>query len=178
MTTDVRRHIVHVSELIPDWHVIDASGKILGRLSTEIATLLQGKHKPNYTPYLKSGDFVVVINSAKIKVSPKKQEKKIYYRHTLHPGGLKQRTLEEMLEKYPNRVIEHSVKGMLPKSRLGRQLIKRLKVYAGDSHPHEAQVTGSARAQIEPTKQESPPKKITTQKRSRRSKTAEKQEEA
>ena len=150
MAISTKSYNVRASELIPEWHVIDASYKILGRLSTEIAILLQGKHKPLYTPYLKSGDFVIVINAAKIRTSGNKPEQKIYYRHTSYPGGLKERKLSVMLDKFPTRVIEHSVKGMLPKSKLGRQLMKRLKVYAGDSHPHQAQVTGSLKAK-EPT---------------------------
>ena len=149
MTTDVKPHIVKASEMQPTWHVIDAAGKSLGRLSTEIAIILQGKHKPSYAPYLKSGDFVIVINSAKVSVNPRQREKKVYYWHTSYPGGLRQRSLEDMLRRNPNRVIEYAVKGMLPKSRLGRQMLKRLRVYRSESHPHQAQVTVRSREQQE-----------------------------
>jgi large subunit ribosomal protein L13 len=124
------------------WHVIDASGKTLGRLATQIANLLMGKHKPMYVSYLDTGDYVIVLNAAKIRVTGEKAKQKTYYRHSGYPGGLRAETLEEMLAAHPTRVIEHAVKGMLPHNRLGRAMFKKLKVYVGDSHPHQAQVAG------------------------------------
>ncbi|MBS21461.1 MAG: 50S ribosomal protein L13 [Chloroflexi bacterium] len=128
------------SELKPDWHVVDAEGKTLGRISSEIAVLLQGKHKPGYVPYLNTGDFVVVVNAEKVHVTGKKIEQKKYYRHSGYHGGLKETNLEQMLDKHPDRVIKQSVKGMLPKNVPGRRMLGRLKVYAGSDHPHQAQV--------------------------------------
>jgi len=122
------------------WHVIDASGKILGKLATQVANLLMGKHKPTFVPYLDTGDFVIVLNATKVKVTGKKPKQKTYYRHSLYPGGLKAETYEEMMAAHPTRIIEHAVRGMLPHNRLGRAMFKKLKVYAGDSHPHQAQV--------------------------------------
>lgn len=121
------------------WHVIDASDKTLGRLATVVATLLQGKHKPIYTQSIDTGDYVVVTNAKKIKVTGKKMEDKFYRRHTGYIGGLKEIKLADQLEKRPEFVIEHAVKGMMPKGRLGRQMLKKLKVYADEKHPHEAQ---------------------------------------
>jgi len=121
------------------WHVIDASDKILGRFSTQIACLLMGKHKPMFTPNQDTGDFVVVINAGKVRVSGNKAKQKLYYRHSGYPGGLKSISLEKMMQKNPTRVIEHAVKGMLPHTRLGAGMMKRLRVYAGDTHPHLAQ---------------------------------------
>jgi large subunit ribosomal protein L13 len=124
------------------WHVIDASGKTLGKLATQVANLLMGKHKPTFVPYLDAGDFVIVLNATKIRVTGKKPKQKTYYRHSGYPGGIKAETYEEMMAAHPTRVIEHAVKGMLPHNRLGRAMFKKLKVYAGDSHPHQAQVAG------------------------------------
>ena len=132
---------VTASDLDPAWHVVDADGRTLGRVSSEIAVLLQGKHKPTWTPNLVSGDYVVVVNAEKVHVTGNKLEQKRYYRHSGYHGGLTERKLSAMLEKTPERVIKQAVKGMLPKSKLGRRMFSRLKVYAGDSHPHEAQVT-------------------------------------
>jgi large subunit ribosomal protein L13 len=123
------------------WHVIDASGQTLGKLATRVATLLMGKHKPSYVPYLDVGDFVIVLNATKIKVTGKKPKQKTYYRHSGYPGGIKAETYEELMTSHPTRIIEHAVKGMLPHNRLGRAMFKKLKVYTGDSHPHQAQVT-------------------------------------
>ena len=128
------------SELKPDWHVVDADGKTLGRISSEIAILLQGKHKPGYVPYLNTGDYVVVVNAKKIHVTGKKIEQKKYYRHSGYHGGLKETNLQQMLDKHPDRVIKQSVKGMLPKNIPGRRMLGRLKVYEGSEHPHQAQV--------------------------------------
>jgi len=124
------------------WHVIDASGKTLGRLSTQIASLLIGKHKPTYVPHLDTGDYVIVLNAAKVRVTGKKTKQKVYYRHSGYPGGMKAEVYEDMMAAHPTRVIEHAVKGMLPHNRLGRAMFKKLKVYAGDDHPHQAQVAG------------------------------------
>jgi large subunit ribosomal protein L13 len=124
------------------WHVIDASGKTLGKLATQVANLLMGKHKPTFVPYLDTGDFVIVLNATKIRVTGKKPKQKTYYRHSGYPGGIKAETYEEMMATHPTRVIEHAVKGMLPHNRLGRAMFKKLKVYTGDSHPHQAQVAG------------------------------------
>jgi large subunit ribosomal protein L13 len=124
------------------WHVIDASGKTLGKLATEVANLLMGKHKPTFVPYLDTGDFVIVLNATKVRVTGKKPQQKTYYRHSGYPGGLKAETYEEVMATHPTRIIEHAVKGMLPHNRLGRAMFKKLKVYEGDSHPHKAQVAG------------------------------------
>ena len=132
-----------VSELHPEWHVIDADGKTLGRLSTEIASLLQGKHRPAYVPYVNTGDYVIVVNAEKIAVTGAKLEQKKYYRHSGYHGGLKESSLKEMFESHPERVLKQSVKGMLPKNIPGRRMLRRLKIYSGDSHPHQAQVLAS-----------------------------------
>ena len=129
------------AELKPEWRVINADGKTLGRLSSEIATLLQGKHRAGYVPYLNTGDYVVVINAEKIRVTGSKLEQKKYYRHSGYHGGLKETTLQELLATYPERVIQQSVKGMLPKNTPGKRMLSRLKVYAGENHPHSAQVS-------------------------------------
>ncbi len=121
------------------WYVVDAQGKTLGRLATQIATILRGKHKPIYTPNVDCGDYVIVINAEKVSVTGQKLDQKKYYRHSGYPGGLREVTLRDQLKKFPERVIETAVKGMLPKSKLGRQMYKKLKVYAGPNHPHAAQ---------------------------------------
>ena len=130
-----------VSELKPEWHVLDAEGQTLGRISSEIAILLQGKHRANYVPYINTGDYVVVINADKIRVTGDKMDQKKYYRHSGYHGGLKESSLRQMLNNHPDRVIKQSVKGMLPKNVPGRRMVSRLKVYAGDTHPHQAQVS-------------------------------------
>ncbi len=135
----MKTYSVKASEIKRDWHVIDAKGKILGQLATEAARLLMGKHKPIFSRHLDTGDFVVVINAGKVSVSGNKEKQKLYHRHSGYPGNLKSVTLEEMLKTKPELVIEHAVKGMLPKNRLGNSMIKKLKVYSGDSHPHPAQ---------------------------------------
>lgn len=122
-----------------DWVVVDASGQTLGRLATQIADRLRGKYKPEYTPHCDVGDFVVIINAEKIAVTGKKRTDKLYHRHTGYPGGLRTRTLQEMLDRRPEEVIRKAVKGMLPRNRLARQQLSKLKVYAGPEHPHEAQ---------------------------------------
>lgn len=121
------------------WYIVDAEGKTLGRLAAEIAYRLRGKHKPEYTPHVDAGDFIVVVNAEKIGVTGKKATDKIYSSHTLYPGGLRQISFEKLIDKAPERVIEIAVKGMLPKNPLGRAMFKKLKVYAGAEHPHTAQ---------------------------------------
>jgi large subunit ribosomal protein L13 len=122
-----------------EWVIVDADGQTLGRLSTLIADTLRGKNKPEYTPHIDTGDFVVVINAEKIKVTGNKLTEKVYYRHTGYPGGLRSRTLEEQLERRPEEVIRSAVKGMIPRTKLGRAQLRKLKVYAGTEHPHKAQ---------------------------------------
>jgi large subunit ribosomal protein L13 len=119
--------------------VVDAEGQTLGRLASRIASVLRGKHKPQYSPAVDVGDYVIVVNADKIRVTGRKMEQKMYYRHSGYPGGLTEITLADQLERYPNRVIHAAVRGMLPRNRLGRNMLKKLKVYAGPEHPHEAQ---------------------------------------
>ncbi len=126
-------------EIERQWFVVDASGKTLGRLATEIARILRGKHKPIYTPHVDCGDYVIVINADKIRVTGKRLDQKKYYRHSGYIGGLKETSLRRMLETHPERVLQYAVKGMLPKNRLGRKMFKKLKVYAQPDHPHTAQ---------------------------------------
>jgi large subunit ribosomal protein L13 len=121
------------------WYLVDAEGKVLGRLATELAKILRGKTKTIYTPHVDTGDFVVVINAEKIRLTGKKMEKKVYYWHTGYPGGLKSINAKMLLDKKPERVLKRAVKGMLPKNPLGRQMLRKLKVYAGPDHPHQAQ---------------------------------------
>jgi len=134
------------SEVKRRWFVIDASGKTLGRLATDVAKLLEGKHKTMYSPHADVGDFVVVINAAKVRVTGKKVEDKVYRHHTNYPGGLRSMAFGDMLARHPNRPIEIAVKGMLPHNSRGRAMARRLKVYAGSTHPHEAQVKGTTEA--------------------------------
>ena len=122
-----------------EWFVVDAENKILGRLAAQLAHRLRGKHKPEFAPHMDNGDFIVVINCEKIAVTGKKLENKMYYRHSGYPGGLKEANLEKMLQKKPDQVLISAVRGMLPKNRLGRAMLKKLKVYSGSAHPHAAQ---------------------------------------
>ncbi len=122
-----------------DWYVVDADGKTLGRLATEIARRLRGKHKPVYTPHVDTGDYIVVVNAAKVRVTGNKRTDKTYYRHTGFPGGIKSITFDKLIDQKPERVIEYAVKGMLPKGPLGRAMYRKLKVYAGAEHKHTAQ---------------------------------------
>ena len=122
-----------------EWFVVDAEGETLGRLASRIAPILRGKHKPTYTPHLDCGDFVVVVNAEKVRVTGKKMDQKYYHRHSGYPGGLTSISLREQLEKHPERVLHSAIRGMLPKNRLGRRMIKKLKIYAGEEHPHQAQ---------------------------------------
>ena len=121
------------------WYVVDAAGQTVGRLATEVASLISGKRNPAWTPFMDMGDHVIVINAKKAVFKGSKAEQKVYRRHTLYPGGLREVSVKEQFEKHPERVIESAVKGMLPKSKLGRAMVKKLKVYAGDRHPHTAQ---------------------------------------
>ena len=135
----MKTYSVKAGEIERRWYVVDAQGKVLGRLATEIARILRGKHKPTYTPHLDTGDFVVVVNAEKIELTGRKADQKTYFRHTGYMGGEKFIPFRRMLEKHPERVIELAVKGMLPKNALGKQMHKKLRVYAGAEHPHQAQ---------------------------------------
>ena len=126
-------------EIERDWYVVDAEGETLGRLASRIAPILKGKHKPIYTPHLDCGDFVIIVNAEKVRVTGRKLDQKLYHRHSGYPGGLKSISLRDQLDRYPERVLQAAIRGMLPKNKLGRRMIKKLKVYAGDAHPHEAQ---------------------------------------
>lgn len=121
------------------WHVVDAGGQVLGRLASQVAHVLRGKHKPVYSPHVDAGDFVIVINAARIRLTGRKLEGKVYYRHSGYPGSVRETTAGEMLEKHPERVIEKAVRGMLPKNALGRRMLRKLKVYSDADHPHSAQ---------------------------------------
>ena len=127
------------SEIERAWHVVDAEGMVLGRLATEVARLLRGKHKPTFTPHLDTGDHVIVINADKVVLTSSKAETKLVYRHTGYPGGLKTATYAQMLDRKPDDAVRRTIRGMLPKNRLGRQMLTKLKVYAGPTHPHAAQ---------------------------------------
>jgi large subunit ribosomal protein L13 len=126
-------------DIIRNWYVIDAEGQILGRLASEIARRLRGKHKPIYTPYVDTGDFVIVVNAGKVSLTGKKLSDKVYYHYSGYPGGLKKTYAGKLLEDNPDKVLNYAVKGMLPKNSLGRKMLKKLKIYAGNDHPHEAQ---------------------------------------
>jgi large subunit ribosomal protein L13 len=135
----MKTYIPKIDEIKRRWYLVDAEGKVLGRLAVKIAQILSGKNKLIYTPHLDVGDFVVVINAKKVRVTGNKEEKKIYYHHSGYSGGLKSQTYEELLEKNPQKVIREAVKGMLPKNRLGRKMLKKLKIYPYSKHPHQAQ---------------------------------------
>ena len=139
MMTSTKTYVPKLAEIEQRWFLVDAEGVTLGRLATQVATILRGKHKPMYTPHLDTGDYVVVINAEKVNVTGKKEEQKRYYRHSGYPGGFRSTPLNDMLERHPERVIEAAVKGMIPHTNLGRDQIKKLKVYAGANHPHAAQ---------------------------------------
>ncbi|MDD4875541.1 MAG: 50S ribosomal protein L13 [Dehalococcoidales bacterium] len=136
----MKTYSTKISDVKREWHVIDASGEILGKLATRVATLLMGKHKPIFSRNMDTGDYVVIINADKIVVTGNKMEQKLYYRHSGYPGGFRSISLDKMMETHPTRVIEHAVKGMLPHNRLGASMMKKLRIYVGDSHPHLAQV--------------------------------------
>jgi large subunit ribosomal protein L13 len=135
----VRTYTSKAADIKHDWFVVDADGQTLGRLAAKIAPILKGKHKPTYTPHLDCGDFVIVVNAEKVRVTGRKADQKFYYRHSGYPGGISSIDLRHQLAQHPERVLEAAVRGMLPKNRLGRRMVKKLKIYAGGSHPHQAQ---------------------------------------
>jgi large subunit ribosomal protein L13 len=135
----MKTYVAKPSDIKHDWYVIDAEGQTLGRLSTEVASILRGKKKPTFTPHMDCGDYVIIINAEKIEVTGKKRKDKIYKHHTGFPGGLREVTFEKLLAKKPEEILRHSIKGMMPNGRLGRQMYKKLKVFAGPVHPHTAQ---------------------------------------
>ena len=135
----MKTYVAKPSDRQRDWYVVDARGRTLGRLATQIADTLRGKRKATYTPHIDTGDFVVVVNAEKVAVTGKKRTDKIYYRHSGYPGGLRRRTLDEMLQRRPEEVIRHAVRGMMPRNRLARKQLTKLKIYAGPEHPHAAQ---------------------------------------
>ena len=145
MVTKLKQYNPKASDIVNDWQVVDADGQVLGRLASQVAMYLMGKHKPTYVPHMLTGDFVVVTNASKIKVTGAKAEQKIYKRHSQYPGNLKEIPYARMQERQPTRIIELAVRGMLPKNKLGRQMMTRLKIYAGAEHPHAAQILGSER---------------------------------
>jgi large subunit ribosomal protein L13 len=151
MPTKLKHYNPSASDVESRWRVFDADGKVLGRLASEIATILMGKHRASYVPHMASGDFVVVVNAAKVDVTGRKSEQMIYRRHSQYPGNLKEIPFSRMLDRTPERVIELAVRGMLPKTKLGRKMLSRLKVYSGPEHPHMAQVIGSERAEMRDT---------------------------
>jgi len=135
----VKTYTARAEDMEREWFLVNAEGKTLGRLAAKIARVLRGKHKPIYTPHLDCGDYVIVVNAEKVRVTGRKLDQKMYYRHSGYPGGLRTIGLRDQLQKHPERVLQAAVKGMLPKNQLGRKMLKKLKVYAGDSHPHQAQ---------------------------------------
>lgn len=135
----MKTHAVKAGEIERRWYVVNAEGKVLGRLATRVATILRGKHKPTFSTHLDCGDHVIIINAKKIRVTGKKLDTKMYYTYSGYRGGLKSIVLSEQLEKHPDRVLVHAIRGMLPKNRLGRAMLKKLKVYPGDKHPHAGQ---------------------------------------
>lgn len=143
MVKKMNTYSLKAGEIEKAWYVFDAADQTLGRVATRVATLLMGKHKATYSPHLDMGDFVVIINASRIRVTGKKLDDKVYYRHSGYVGGLKEIPLREMLAKHPGRVLEAAVKGMLPRNKLARHLLRHMKVYSGPDHPHEAQVSAS-----------------------------------
>ena len=135
----MKTYVVKESEITREWFVVDAAGQTLGRLASRVAQILRGKHKPIYSPHLDVGDYVIVVNADKVVVTGKKMEDKIYYRHTGYPGGIRATSLSDMMKRHPTFAVWHAVRGMLPKNKLGRRMLKKLKVYAGPEHPHQAQ---------------------------------------
>jgi large subunit ribosomal protein L13 len=135
----MKSYMARPLEVERKWYVVDAEGQTLGRLATEIATVLRGKNKPQYTPHVDTGDFVVVVNAEKVVVTGRKAEQKVYRRHSGYPGGLKETSYEQLMERRPNEILRRAVKGMMPKNRLARQQLRKLKIYAGPEHPHAAQ---------------------------------------
>ena len=146
----MKTYSTRTSDIKREWHVFNASDRILGKLATQAASLLMGKHKPMFTRNLDTGDFVVIINADKVRVTGNKAKQKLYYRHSGYPGGLKSISLEKMMQTNPTRVIEYAIKGMLPHNRLGASMLKKLRVYVGDSHPHLAQTKSTlTRGEVE-----------------------------
>jgi large subunit ribosomal protein L13 len=143
--TTMKTYAPSSEDRIAAWHVIDAADRPIGRVATEVASLLRGKHKPTFSPATNQGDYVIVVNAAQVAATGKKLEQKKYYRHSGYPGALKERTLKEMMERFPERVIEQAVRGMLPRNRLGREQFRQLRVYAGAEHPHEGQIIESVK---------------------------------
>jgi len=137
-------------EIEPHWHVVDAEGRPLGRLASQVAQLLRGKHRPTFAPHMDHGDYVVVVNASRVRITGRKTEQKTYYRHTGYPGGLRETNLGKLLDTHPDRVVQAAVKGMLPHNRLGRRLLGHLKIYGGPDHPHDAQVNAGSRSRKEP----------------------------
>ena len=135
----MKTHVPSKGEIVRQWHVVDADGQVLGRLASKAAMLLMGKHKPTYTKFLDTGDHVIVINAAKIRLTGRKEQQKVYRRHSGYPGGLTEVGATKMRATHPARMVEHAIAGMLPKTKLGKQMYRKLKVYAGDKHPHQAQ---------------------------------------
>jgi large subunit ribosomal protein L13 len=135
----MKTYVANPAEIERSWYIVDAEGQTLGRLASQIAAVLRGKHKPTFTPHVDCGDYVIVVNAEKIHVTGQRLEQKKYYRHSGYPGGLREISLADQLERYPTRPVELAVKGMLPKNKLGRKMFKKLKVYAGTEHPHQAQ---------------------------------------
>jgi large subunit ribosomal protein L13 len=135
----MKSYMARAGEVPRRWYVVDAQGKVLGRLASRIAMTLRGKTKPVFTPYLDTGDFVVVVNAAQIRLTGRKLDQKLYYRHSGYPGGLKTTSARQLLQKKPEEVLRHAVRGMLPRNSMGRALLKKLKIYAGGEHPHQAQ---------------------------------------
>ena len=148
MPTKLKHYNPSASDLNNRWRVFDADGKVLGRLASEISMVLMGKHRADYVPHMPSGDFVIVVNADKVELTGRKDEQKVYRRHSQYPGNLKEIPYSRMLERTPERIIELAVRGMLPKNKLGRKMLTRLKVYTGPEHPHSAQVIGSERAEM------------------------------
>ena len=135
----MKSYIAKPADIERKWYVVDADGKTLGRLASEVAAVLRGKHKPTYTPHMDCGDYVIVVNAEKVEVTGKKRKEKVYKRHTGYPGGLRETTFEKLQAKKPEEIIRHAIKGMMPNGKLGRQMYKKLKVYAGPEHNHQAQ---------------------------------------
>ncbi len=135
----MKSYMARTGEVLRKWYVVDAQGKVLGRLASRIAMVLRGKTKPVFTPHMDTGDFVVVVNAAQVRLTGRKLDNKFYYRHSGYPGGLKTTSARQLLQRKPEEVLRHAVRGMLPRNSLGRHLLKKLKVYAGGEHPHQAQ---------------------------------------
>lgn len=149
-----KTYLPSLDSIKQDWYVVDAAEQRLGRLATEVAMILRGKNKPEYTPHMDTGDFVIIVNADKVRVTGKKRDQKLYRRHSGRPGGMKTESFAKLQARLPERIVEHAVKGMLPKNSLGRQLFTKLKVYAGADHPHQAQQPQKLKIQTIPGEQE------------------------